>query len=52
MAGEACVRDPNDAFDLAQPAISHHMKVPHETGPVDRDNAKTTLTVILNPAAT
>jgi len=50
--GEACVWDLNDAFDLSQPAISHHMKVLDEVGPVDRENAKRTLTVILNPAAT
>ena len=52
MPREACVRDLNDAFDLSQPAISHHMKVLDEVGPVDRENAKRTLTVILNPAAT
>jgi len=28
------------------------MKVLDEVGPVDRENAKRTLTVILNPAAT
>ena len=30
--GEACVCDLNDAFDLSQPTISHHMKVLHEAG--------------------
>jgi ArsR family transcriptional regulator len=35
--GEACVCDLNDAFDLSQPTISHHMKVLHEAGLVDRD---------------
>src|SRR5580658_10373369 len=34
---EACVCDLNDAFDLSQPTISHHMKVLHEAGLVDRD---------------
>jgi len=34
--GEACVCDLNDAFDLSQPTISHHLKVLHETGLVDR----------------
>ena len=35
--GEACICDLNDAFDLSQPTISHHMKVLHEAGLVDRD---------------
>ena len=34
---EACVCDLNEAFDLSQPTISHHMKVLHEAGLVDRD---------------
>jgi ArsR family transcriptional regulator len=35
--GEACVCDLNEAFDLSQPTISHHMKVLHEAGLLDRD---------------
>src|ERR1700734_539455 len=35
--GEACICDLNAAFDLSQPTISHHMKVLHEAGLVDRD---------------
>ena len=35
--GEACVCDLNDAFDLSQPTISHHLKVLHEAGLIDRD---------------
>ena len=35
--GEACVCDLNDAFNLSQPTISHHLKVLHEAGLVDRD---------------
>jgi ArsR family transcriptional regulator len=35
-AGEACVCDLNDAFDLSQPTISHHLKVLHEVGLLDR----------------
>ena len=35
--GEACVCDLNDAFDLSQPTISHHLKVLHETGLLERD---------------
>ena len=34
--GEACVCDLNDAFDLSQPTISHHLKVLHESGLVER----------------
>jgi ArsR family transcriptional regulator, arsenate/arsenite/antimonite-responsive transcriptional repressor len=35
--GEACVCDLTDAFDLSQPTISHHLKVLHEAGLVDRE---------------
>ena len=35
--GEACICDLNAAFNLSQPTISHHMKVLHEAGLVDRD---------------
>jgi ArsR family transcriptional regulator len=35
--GEACVCEVSDAFDLSQPTISHHLKVLHETGLLDRD---------------
>lgn len=34
--GEACVCDLNDAFDLSQPTISHHLKVLHQAGLLDR----------------
>jgi ArsR family transcriptional regulator len=34
--GEACVCDLNDAFDLSQPTISHHLKVLHESGLLTR----------------
>ena len=33
--GEACVCDLNDAFDLSQPTISHHLKVLHSAGVLD-----------------
>src|ERR1700712_795031 len=33
---EACVCDLNDAFDLSQPTISHHLKVLHDVGLLDR----------------
>lgn len=35
--GEACVCDLNAAFDLSQPTISHHLKVLHEAGLLDRE---------------
>jgi ArsR family transcriptional regulator, arsenate/arsenite/antimonite-responsive transcriptional repressor len=35
--GEACMCDLTGAFDLAQPTISHHMKVLHDAGLVDRE---------------
>lgn len=34
---EACVCDLLPAFDLSQPTISHHLKVLHETGLLDRE---------------
>ena len=36
VEGEACVCDLTGAFDLSQPTISHHLKVLHETGLLDR----------------
>jgi ArsR family transcriptional regulator len=35
--GEACVCDLTPAFDLSQPTISHHLKVLHDAGLLDRD---------------
>jgi len=35
--GEACVCDLTGAFDLSQPTISHHLKVLHEAGLLDRE---------------
>jgi ArsR family transcriptional regulator, arsenate/arsenite/antimonite-responsive transcriptional repressor len=35
--GEACVCDLAGAFDLSQPTISHHLKVLHDKGLLDRD---------------
>ena len=34
--GEACVCDLTDAFELSQPTISHHLKVLHAAGLLDR----------------
>ncbi len=36
-AGEACVCDLNAAFDLTQATISHHLKVLHSAGILDRE---------------
>ena len=36
-SGEACVCDLNDAFELTQATISHHLKVLHSAGLLDRD---------------
>ena len=35
--GEACVCDLTAAFDLSQPTISHHLKVLHESGLLNRE---------------
>ena len=35
--GEACVCDLNEAFDLSQPTISHHLKVLYENGLLGRE---------------
>jgi ArsR family transcriptional regulator len=35
--GEACVCDLTGDFDLSQPTISHHLKVLHEEGLLDRE---------------
>ena len=34
-AGECCVCDLNDAFELGQPTISHHLKVLKDAGIVE-----------------
>ncbi len=39
--GEACVCDLLPAFDLSQPTISHHLKVLHEVGLLDRSKRGT-----------
>ena len=35
--GEACVCDLNDAFDLTQATVSHHLKVLHVAGLLGRE---------------
>ena len=49
--GEACVCDLNDAFDLSQPTISHHLKVLHDAGLLDREKRGTWVFYLARPAA-
>jgi ArsR family transcriptional regulator len=35
--GEICACDLGESFDLSQPTISHHLKVLHDAGLVDRE---------------
>ena len=35
--GEACVCDLTPAFELSQPTISHHLKVLHDSGLLNRE---------------
>ena len=35
--GEACVCELNEAFDLSQPTVSHHLKLLHEVGLLQRE---------------
>jgi len=39
--GEACVCDLNERFDLSQPTISHHLKVLHTAGLLERSKRGT-----------
>lgn len=49
--GEACVCDLLPHFDLSQPTISHHLKVLHESGLVDREKRGTWVYYIARPEA-
>ena len=49
--GEACVCDLNDDFDLSQPTISHHLKLLHDAGLLDRDKRGVWVYYRLNTAA-
>lgn len=48
---EACVCDLNDAFDLSQPTISHHLKVLHEVGLLQRSKRGTWVYYRVSPEA-
>jgi ArsR family transcriptional regulator len=49
--GEACVCDLNDAFDLSQPTISHHLKLLHQAGLLDREKRGVWVYYRINTAA-
>ncbi len=49
--GEACVCDLLPFFDLSQPTISHHLKVLHESGLLDREKRGTWVFYRARPAA-
>jgi len=49
--GEACVCDLNDAFDLSQPTISHHLKVLYDSGLLDREKRGVWVYYRARPAA-
>ncbi|SDT10704.1 transcriptional regulator, ArsR family [Friedmanniella luteola] len=49
--GEACVCDLTDCFALSQPTISHHLKVLHDAGLLDREKRATWVYYRARPAA-
>jgi ArsR family transcriptional regulator len=49
--GEACVCDLRPYFDLSQPTISHHLKVLHESGLLDREKRATWVFYQVRPEA-
>jgi ArsR family transcriptional regulator, arsenate/arsenite/antimonite-responsive transcriptional repressor len=49
--GEACVCHLNAAFDLSQPTISHHLKVLHDAGLLDREKRGTWVYYRVQPVA-
>jgi len=49
--GEACVCDLNDAFDLSQPTISHHLKVLNDVGLLDRSKRGVWVYYSIRPSA-
>lgn len=49
--GEACVCDLNDAFDLSQPTISHHLKLLHDAGLLEREKRGVWVYYRVNAAA-
>jgi len=49
--GEACVCDLTECFELSQPTISHHLKVLHEVGLLDRSKRGTWVYYRVRPTA-
>ncbi len=49
--GEACVCDLTPAFDLSQPTVSHHLKVLHDAGLLDREKRGVWVYYQARPAA-
>ncbi|WP_231122958.1 ArsR/SmtB family transcription factor [Nocardioides sambongensis] len=49
--GEACACDLLPAFDLSQPTISHHLKVLHESGLLNREKRGVWVYYQVRPAA-
>ncbi len=49
--GEACVCDLNEAFELSQPTISHHLKQLHEAGLLAREKRGVWVYYRVNQAA-
>jgi ArsR family transcriptional regulator len=49
--GEACVCDLNGAFQLTQATISHHLKVLHSAGLLDRDKRGVWVYYAVRPGA-
>ena len=49
--GEACVCDLNAAFDLTQATVSHHLKVLHSAGLLDRDKRGVWVYYAVHPGA-
>ncbi|MBM0202330.1 ArsR/SmtB family transcription factor [Micromonospora sp. NPDC051227] len=48
-SGEACVCDLTEAFDMTQPAISHHLKILVEAGVLNRNKRGSWVWYSLNP---
>jgi ArsR family transcriptional regulator, arsenate/arsenite/antimonite-responsive transcriptional repressor len=48
---EACVCDLNDAFELSQPTISHHLKLLHGSGLLEREKRGVWVYYRVNKAA-
>ena len=48
---EACVCDLNEAFDLTQATISHHLKVLHSAGLLDREKRGVWVYYAVRPTA-